>query len=120
MKYKHVKLPQNGEKISVVDGKLHVPDNPVVGYIEGDGIGPDITRASLRIWDAAVAKAYDNRRKINSGLSGRLRLSSALSDRPLIRLMRLCSSRQIEPNRHVRRGVGFAVTTPSTSRSPKP
>jgi isocitrate dehydrogenase len=65
MKYKHIKLPQNGEKISVVNGKLNIPDNPILGYIEGDGIGPDITRASLRVWDAAVAKAYDNRRKIH-------------------------------------------------------
>ena len=60
-----IKLPDEGEKISVRDGKLVVPDNPIVGYVEGDGIGPDITRASLRVWDAAVAQAYGGKRKIH-------------------------------------------------------
>ena len=63
--YRHIKLPASGEKITIVDGKLNVPDQPVVGYVEGDGIGPDITKACLRIWDAAVAKAYGGNRKIH-------------------------------------------------------
>ena len=45
-------------------GKLLVPDDPVVPYVEGDGIGPDITRAAMTVWNAAVAKAYGGRRKI--------------------------------------------------------
>jgi len=65
MDYQYIRLPASGEKISVEDGKLHVPDDPIVGYVEGDGIGPDITRASLRVWDAAVAKAYGGSRKIH-------------------------------------------------------
>ncbi|MFQ6021513.1 MAG: isocitrate dehydrogenase (NADP(+)) [Acidiferrobacterales bacterium] len=65
MKYKHVTLPTNGEKISASKGKLRVPDNPIVGFVEGDGIGPDITRASLRVWDAAVDKAYHGKRKVH-------------------------------------------------------
>ena len=65
MSYQHVKLPAGGEKISVRDGKLHVPDQPILGFVEGDGIGVDITPASLRIWDAAVAKAYGGKRKIH-------------------------------------------------------
>ena len=65
MSYQHVKLPTGGEKISVRDGKLHVPDQPILGFVEGDGIGIDITPASLRIWDAAVAKAYGGKRKIH-------------------------------------------------------
>jgi len=65
MDYQHVKIPQGGDLISVADDKLVVPDNPVLGSIEGDGIGPDITRACLRIWDAAVAKAYGGKRKIH-------------------------------------------------------
>ena len=65
MSYQHVSLPSGGEKITVQDDALQVPDNPILGYVEGDGIGPDITRASLRVWDAAVAKAYGNRRKIH-------------------------------------------------------
>lgn len=53
-----------GEKISVVDGVLNVPANPIVPYIEGDGIGPDIWAASSRVLDAAVEKAYNGERKI--------------------------------------------------------
>jgi isocitrate dehydrogenase len=56
--------PPNGEKIRIVDGKLIVPDNPVVPFIEGDGTGPDIWRASVRVLDAAVAKAYGGKRQI--------------------------------------------------------
>jgi isocitrate dehydrogenase len=65
MSYKHIVIPEGGEKITVRDGKLAVPDNPILGYIEGDGIGPDITRACLRIWDAAIRKAYDGKRKVH-------------------------------------------------------
>ncbi|HAO33206.1 MAG TPA: NADP-dependent isocitrate dehydrogenase, partial [Candidatus Competibacteraceae bacterium] len=53
MAYKHIRIPTSGEKISIKDGKLNVPDQPILGYVEGDGIGPDITKASLRVWDAA-------------------------------------------------------------------
>jgi len=63
--YRHIKIPTSGEKITVKNGKLHVPDQPIVGYVEGDGIGPDITKACLRIWDAAVKKAYGGKRKIH-------------------------------------------------------
>ena len=65
MPYRHIKIPTTGEKITVKDGQLKVPDQPIVGYVEGDGIGPDITKACLRIWDAAVAKAYGGQRKIH-------------------------------------------------------
>ena len=54
----------NGATISVQNGKLQVPDNPVIPFIEGDGTGPDIWRASVRVFDAAVAKAYGGKRKI--------------------------------------------------------
>ncbi len=53
-----------GEKIRVKDGKLVVPDNPVIPYIEGDGVGPDITRAAMRVFNAAVERAYKGKRKI--------------------------------------------------------
>ncbi|MHB8157053.1 MAG: isocitrate dehydrogenase (NADP(+)) [Desulfocucumaceae bacterium] len=52
------------EKITVQDGKLLVPDNPIIPYIEGDGTGPDIWRATQRVIDAAVAKSYQGKRKI--------------------------------------------------------
>ncbi len=65
MTYQHVKIPGSGEKITVVDGRINVPDQPIVGFVEGDGIGPDITAASMRVWDAAVEKAYGGKRKIH-------------------------------------------------------
>ena len=46
--------PAGGAKISIQNGKLHVPDNPIIPYIEGDGTGPDIWRSSVRVIDAAV------------------------------------------------------------------
>jgi isocitrate dehydrogenase len=54
-----------GEKIRIADGKLQVPDHPVIPFIEGDGTGPDIWRASVRVLDAAVEKAYGGKRKIS-------------------------------------------------------
>ena len=65
MAYKHVRMPESGTKITVENDQMHVPDNPILGYIEGDGIGPDITKACMRIWDAAVEKAYGGDRKIH-------------------------------------------------------
>ncbi len=59
-----VTVPPEGKKIEIKDGKLVVPHNPILGVVWGDGIGPDITRASLRIWDAAVQKAFNGQRKI--------------------------------------------------------
>ena len=64
MPYQHVKVPADGAKVTIKDGKLQVPDRPIVPFIEGDGTGPDIWRASVRVLDAAVAKAYGGRRKI--------------------------------------------------------
>jgi isocitrate dehydrogenase len=64
MAYDKIVVPQDGQKITIQGDKLHIPDNPFLAFIEGDGIGPDITRASLRIWDAAVQAAYGGQRKI--------------------------------------------------------
>ena len=65
MTYRHIRLPASGTKITAEGGALRVPDEPIIGYIEGDGIGADITRASLRVWDAAVERAYGGRRRIH-------------------------------------------------------
>ncbi len=54
----------SGEKITFENGKLNVPDHPVIPYIEGDGIGPDITSAALNVFNSAVEKAYQGKRKI--------------------------------------------------------
>src|SRR5215831_13668073 len=58
-----VEIPA-GEKITISHGKLQVPDHPIVAFIEGDGTGPDIWHASVRVLDAAVEQAYKGRRKI--------------------------------------------------------
>ena len=62
--YQSVKPPV-GDKISIQNGVLTVPDHPVIPFIEGDGTGPDIWRASVRVFDAAVEKAYGGKKKIS-------------------------------------------------------
>ncbi len=62
--YRLSTVPSAGEKIDWHDGKLSVPSNPIIPFIEGDGTGPDIWRASQRVFDAAVDKAYGGERKI--------------------------------------------------------
>ena len=57
--------PAGGAKITIADGRLNVPDNPIIPFIEGDGTGPDIWRASVRVFDAAVQKAYGGKRRIH-------------------------------------------------------
>ena len=57
--------PAAGAKITIRNGKLSVPENPIVPFIEGDGTGPDIWRASVRVMDAAVAKAYGGKRRVH-------------------------------------------------------
>src|SRR5579859_7875047 len=64
MAYKDVTPPAGG-KISVQNGKLNVPDNPILPFIRGDGTGPDIWAASQRVFEAAVAKAYGGKRKLS-------------------------------------------------------
>src|SRR5450432_1467877 len=59
-----VAVPADGKKIGYANGKYDVPDNPIVPFIEGDGTGRDIWKASLRVCDAAVEKAYDGKRSI--------------------------------------------------------
>jgi len=64
MSYRYASVPADGEKITFSDGRLSVPDHPIMPFIEGDGTGPDIWRASVRVFDAAVEKAYGGKRKI--------------------------------------------------------
>lgn len=63
-KFEKLTPPAEGQAITMVDGKLQVPDNPIIPFIEGDGTGPDIWNASQPVFDAAVAKAYGGKRKI--------------------------------------------------------
>ncbi len=57
--------PTGGQRITIKNGKLFVPDRPIIPFIEGDGTGPDIWRASVRVLDAAVAKSYGGKRQIH-------------------------------------------------------
>ncbi len=57
-------IPKDGQKITLTGGKLNVPDRPIIPFIEGDGTGRDIWRASVRVMDAAVEKAYQGKKKI--------------------------------------------------------
>jgi isocitrate dehydrogenase len=64
--YQHVQVPADGKQITVnQDFSLNVPDNPIIPYIEGDGTGVDISPVMIKVVDAAVAKAYGNKRKIS-------------------------------------------------------
>lgn len=66
MSYQHIKIPASGQKITVnADFSLNVPDEPIIPYIEGDGTGVDISPVMIKVVDAAVAKAYDGKRKIH-------------------------------------------------------
>ena len=65
MAYDKIAVPDTGEKIAFTNGKMEVPDNPILLFIEGDGIGYDIMTASKRIWNAAVEKTYEGQREIS-------------------------------------------------------
>ena len=67
-----ISAPADGAKMTISDGRLMVPDNPIVPFIEGDGTGPDIWRASVRVMDAAVHKAYGGQPQdpLDGGLCG--------------------------------------------------
>ncbi|MBC22282.1 MAG: isocitrate dehydrogenase (NADP(+)) [Candidatus Marinimicrobia bacterium] len=60
----NINIPQNGQKISISNGELNVPSNPIIPFIQGDGIGEDIWAASVKVFDQAVLKAYNGERKI--------------------------------------------------------
>ena len=62
--YNGLELPKDGQPIAYKDGQFEVPDHPIVPFIEGDGTGRDIWKASQRVFDAAVEKAYGGRRAI--------------------------------------------------------
>ena len=62
--FTHLKPPTEGTAISRRGGQITVPDDPIIPFIEGDGTGPDIWRASVRVFDAAVAKAFGGKRRI--------------------------------------------------------
>jgi isocitrate dehydrogenase len=103
--YEHSTVPAAGAKIAVRDGRLQVPDQPIVPFIEGDGTGPDIWRASVRVLEAAVARAYGGKRKIQwmevlAGQKSFDRLGTWLPDET------------VEAFREFRVGIKGPLTTP--------
>ena len=62
--FNELPVPPDGERITISDGRVNVPENPIIPFIEGDGTGPDIWRAAHRVFDAAVERAYKGRRRI--------------------------------------------------------
>lgn len=65
MSESRIQVPEDGQKITMgADGRLAVPERPIVPFIEGDGTGPDITRAAMGVWNAAVEKAYGGQRRV--------------------------------------------------------
>src|SRR5512134_968227 len=93
MPYQHVKVPADGAKVTIRDGRLQVPDRPVIPFIEGDGTGPDIWRASVRVFDAAVQRAYGGSRRLAwmevlAGEKAKDRLNSWLPDETLAAIER--------------------------------
>ncbi|HEX9675863.1 MAG TPA: isocitrate/isopropylmalate family dehydrogenase, partial [Anaerolineales bacterium] len=64
MSHQFTQVPPDGERVSIADGVLQVPDRPIIPFIEGDGTGPDIWRASVRVLDAAVERAFAGDRRL--------------------------------------------------------
>src|SRR4029079_6170441 len=62
--YKFAKVPSQGERITYTNGQLGVPSNPIIPFVEGDGTGADIWRAAVRVFDAAVEKAFGGERRV--------------------------------------------------------
>ena len=82
------KAPADGQPITMKDGRVQVPATPIIPFIEGDGTGPDIWRASVRVFDAAVERAYGGSRRIAwmevlAGEKAKDRLNSWLPDETL-------------------------------------
>jgi isocitrate dehydrogenase len=64
-KYKHIQVPKDGKPITIKDGRLQVADNPIIPFIEGDGIGRDIMKATRRVVDAAVENAFKGKKRVS-------------------------------------------------------
>src|SRR6478736_10336695 len=97
--------PPAGDTISISNGKLNVPDRPIVPFIEGDGTGPDIWRASVRVFDAAVEKAYGGTRKIEW-------LEVFAGEKSFKQFNNWLPDDTVEAFRHYRVGIKGPLTTP--------
>jgi isocitrate dehydrogenase len=105
MSQTHTTVPATGAKITIEGGRLRVPDEPIIPFIEGDGTGPDIWRASVRVFEGAVRKAYGERRRVQwmevfAGQKSFDRFSTWLPDET------------VESFREFRVGIKGPLTTP--------
>jgi isocitrate dehydrogenase len=103
--FKDITPPANGKAISITGGKLNVPDQPVIPFIEGDGTGPDIWRASQRVFDAAVEKAYGGKRKISW-------LEVYAGEKSFKKFNNWLPDDTVDAFRHFRVGIKGPLTTP--------
>ncbi len=103
--FKDVKAPAEGQEITQSGGRLKVPDRPIVPYIEGDGTGPDIWRASQGVFDAAVAKAYRGAKKI-------VWMEVYAGEKAFKRFNNWLPDDTVEAFKHFRVGIKGPLTTP--------
>jgi isocitrate dehydrogenase len=103
--FTHLKPPTNGTAITKSDGRLVVPNDPIIPFIEGDGTGPDIWRASVRVFDAAVAKAYDGARRIEW-------LEVFAGEKSFTQFQNWLPDDTVEAFRHYLVGIKGPLTTP--------
>ncbi|MBI5118723.1 isocitrate dehydrogenase (NADP(+)) [Candidatus Poribacteria bacterium] len=104
MRYEKLIQPA-GENIIIEDGELKVPDNPIIPFIEGDGTGPDIWTAAVRVFDAAVAFAYDGRRRIRW-------LETYAGEKALERYGEYLPQDTLDAIRHYKVAIKGPLTTP--------
>src|SRR5438445_12745525 len=103
--YNGIPVPANGARITCERGRFFVPDNPIIPYIEGDGTGRDIWKASRRVFDAAVGAAYGDRR----GIAWYEVLAGEKSVRPMHDRL---PQDTIDGNKECRELIKCALTTP--------
>jgi isocitrate dehydrogenase len=103
--FKDITPPAQGKAITISGGKLNVPDQPVIPFIEGDGTGPDIWRASQRVFDAAVEKAYGGKRKISW-------MEVYAGEKSFKKFNNWLPDDTVEAFRHFRVGIKGPLTTP--------
>ena len=103
--FTHLTPPTRGTAITKKDGRLVVPDDPIIPFIEGDGTGPDIWRASVRVFDAAVQKAYGGTRRIEW-------LEVFAGEKSFKRFNNWLPDDTVEAFRHYLVGIKGPLTTP--------
>jgi isocitrate dehydrogenase len=103
--FKDITPPAGGQGIGMQDGKLQVPDRPIIPYIEGDGTGPDIWRASVRVFDAAVQRAYGGQRRIAW-------MEVFAGEKSFYRFNTWLPDDTVEAFKHYRVGIKGPLTTP--------